>query len=165
MNLHMVRVIIDVSLQYISISNPNYLGIHQYRIWKLLNLVETSRLLLYFKYNFQIQWIIMFCPMAILSLQTQNFPLYPLLSLPFRYCIQSIFHNVIIWYLLLPRTFFPFTDPSRASLAGSSFLASGPVNFFILSVHFIRSIFLHIHTSNASSRFCSFRRSVQVSAP
>ena len=34
-----------------------------------------------------------------------------------------------------------------------------------LFVHFTRSILLHIHISNASSRFCSFRRSVQVSTP
>ena len=72
--------------------------------------------------------------------------------------------------------------------AGSSFLASGPANFFssslsipalffllplflaqlhffIMCVHCIRSILPHIHISNASRRFFSFRRSAQVSAP
>ena len=71
--------------------------------------------------------------------------------------------------------------------AGSSFLASGlanlfssslsvPALFFLLPlflaqlnflfcVHFTRSILLHTHISNASSSFCSFRRSAQVSAP
>ena len=37
--------------------------------------------------------------------------------------------------------------------------------FFILSVHFICSISFHIHILNASSHFCSFHRSVQISAP
>ena len=94
----------------------------------------------------------------------------------------------IIWYLLLPQTFFPFTIPSRASfsrqfvhsqwpslfiflfLISSSVILPPPTlssttAFFILSVHFTLSILLHTHISNASSRFCLFRRSVQVSAP
>ena len=41
---------------------------------------------------------------------------------------------------------------------------SSKTAFFILSVHFIRSILLHTHISNASSCFCLFRRGVQVSA-
>ena len=76
------------------------------------------------------QSIIVFCPRAGLSQQTQPSPLYPLLNLPFRILIQSIYHNVIYhWYLLLPRTFFPFTIPSRAS-----FSSSGPANFFCSSL-------------------------------
>ena len=39
--------------------------------------------------------IIVFFPRAGLSLQTQHSPLYPLLSLPFRIFIQSIYHNVV----------------------------------------------------------------------
>ena len=38
---------------------------------------------------------IVFCPREGLSLQTQHSPLYPLLSLPFRIFIQSIYHNVV----------------------------------------------------------------------
>ena len=94
----------------------------------------------------------------------------------------------IIPYFLLPRTFFPFTIPSRASFSRQFllsqwlsqflflFLISSSINlpsptlsittaFFILSIDFTLSILLHTHISNASSRFCSFRRSVQVSAP
>ena len=131
----------------------------------------------------------MFCSRAGLSLQTQHSPLYPLLILPFRISIHSIHHDVlIIWYLLLPRTFFPFTIPSRASFSRQFLLSQWPSQFlflffvsssiilpsptlssstafFTLSVHFTRSILLHTHISNASSCFYSFRRSVQVSAP
>ena len=89
----------------------------------------------------------------------------------------------IIWCLLLSWSFFQFTIPS----AGSSFLASGPVNFFfffsplhyqfqhyspsitlcsttaffILPVHFTHSILLYIHISNASSNFCSSHPNVK----
>ena len=60
------------------------------------------------------QSIIAFCSRAGLSLQTQHSPLYPLLSLPFRICIQSTYHDVV-YHLIFsaPRTFFPFTIPSR----------------------------------------------------
>ena len=94
----------------------------------------------------------------------------------------------IVWFLLQPRTFFPFTIPSRAFLNIQFLLSQWPSQFlflffisssiiflslnissitafFLLSVHFTRFIVLHIHISNASSCFCSFRRSVQVSAP
>ena len=93
----------------------------------------------------------------------------------------------MIWYLLLPRTFFPFTIPSRASFNRQFLLSQWPSRFlflffiscniilpsttlpnttvfFILPVHFTRSILLHIHIWNASSSVCSLRRSVQVSA-
>ena len=42
------------------------------------------------------QSIVVFCPRAGLSMQTQHSPLYPLLSLPFRIFIQSIYHNVCL---------------------------------------------------------------------
>ena len=94
----------------------------------------------------------------------------------------------IIWYLLLPRTFFPFTIPSIPYVSRQFLLSQWPSQllflffisssivlpsptlssttaFFILSVHFTRSILLYIYISNASSRFFSYRRSVQVSAP
>ena len=66
------------------------------------------------------QSIIVFCPRAGFSLQTQHSPLYPLLSLPFRIFIQSIYHNVV-YHLITssPRTFFPLTIPSRAPLRKS----------------------------------------------
>ena len=41
------------------------------------------------------QSIILFCPRAGLSLQTQHSPFYPLLSLPFRIFMQSIYHNIV----------------------------------------------------------------------
>ena len=41
------------------------------------------------------QSVIVFCPRAGLSLQTQHSPLYPLLSLPFRTCRQSVYHDVV----------------------------------------------------------------------
>ena len=41
------------------------------------------------------QSIVMFCPRAGRSLQTQHSPLCPLLSLPSRIFIQSIYHNVV----------------------------------------------------------------------
>ena len=41
------------------------------------------------------QSIILFCPRAGLSLQTQHSPVYPLLSIPFRILIQSIYNNVV----------------------------------------------------------------------
>ena len=94
----------------------------------------------------------------------------------------------IIWYILLPRTFFPFTIPSRASFSRQFLLSQWPSQF--LSIFFIsfsillpsptlssttalflfclsilqRSIFLHVHIWNASSRFCSFCNSVLTSA-
>ena len=72
----------------------------------------------------------MFCPRAGLSLQTQDSPLYPILSLPFRIFIQSIYHNVsIIWYLLLPRAFFAFTNPYRASFSRQFLLSQWPSQF------------------------------------
>ena len=129
----------------------------------------------------------MFCPRVDLSLQTQHSPLYPLLSLPFRIFIQPIYHNVVYHLISSASNFlavYHFFYIEHSS-AGSSSLVTDPANlfssslsvpalFFLLplfpaqlhfSVHFTRSILLHIHISNVSSRFCSFRRIVQVSAP
>ena len=52
------------------------------------------------------QSIIVFCPRAGLSLQTQHSPLYPLLSLPFRIFIQSIYHNVVCHLISSPTSNF-----------------------------------------------------------
>ena len=83
------------------------------------------------RYNvFVYQSIIVFCPKVGIPLQTQHYPLYSLLSLPVRICIQSISHD-LLYYLI---------SSSAANLL---------------------PILLHIHISNASNRFCSFRRSVQ----
>ena len=92
----------------------------------------------------------------------------------------------IILYLLLQRSFFPFTKPFRASFSSQFLLSQRPSQFIFLffisssiilpspalsritayfSVHFTCSILLHIHISNASSRFLLIRWCVQVSAP
>ena len=125
----------------------------------------------------------MFCPRADLSLQTQHFPHYPLLSLLFRIFIQSTYHNVVCHLISSSAAnFLPFQSilqqavPSQLVAQNMSFpllyqfqnYSSLSHSFqhhciFNFSVHFTRSILLHIHISNASSRFCSFRRSVQVS--
>ena len=88
-------------------------------------------------FNFSInQSIIVFCPRAGLSLQTQHSPLYPLLSLPFRIFIQSIYYNVVlssdIFFCLELSSRLPFLleHPS----AGNSSLANGPANFFFTSL-------------------------------
>ena len=137
-------------------------------------------------YTLYISSIIVLCSRSGLSLLTQHFPLYPLLSLPFSIFIQSIYYNVIPSFAenVHYRLQFLVEHPS----AGSSFSTSDQANFFssslsvpalffllplfltklhffVLSVHFTRSIFLHTHISNVSSRFCAFRRSFQVSVP
>ena len=131
----------------------------------------------------------MFFPRASLSLQTQLFhsTLFSAFLSVSSYSPFIIMLSVI-WYLLLPRTFFPFTIPSRASFSRQFLLSQFPSQFlflffisssiilpsptlpsttafFILSIHFTRSILLHIHISNASSRLCLFFHSDQVSAP
>ena len=86
----------------------------------------------------------------------------------------------IIWYLLLPRTFFLFTMPSRASFSRQFLLSQCPSQFlflflisysiilpsptlssttafFILSVHFTCSIFLHTQSQmRGLKHFTSF---------
>ena len=133
--------------------------------------------------------IIVFCPRPGLSLQTQDSPLYPLLSLPFRSYIQTIYHDDVYHLIyfsdanLLPLLLHAWrTSFSRQVLLSqwpSQFLflffmsfsiilpsptLSSTTAFFIFFLSISRSILLHIHISNASSCFCSFRRSVQVSA-
>ena len=77
-----------------------------------------------------------FCPRADLSLQTQHAPLYPLLSLHFHIFTQSFYHNVVLssdiifCFKLSFHSPFLLENPS----AGSSFLASGPTNFFSSSL-------------------------------
>ena len=131
----------------------------------------------------------MFCPSAGLSLQIQHASLYSLLSLPFRIFISFVYHNVV-YHLISPSAanFLhvchsfqsilqqavpsqPVAQPIYFPLLYqfqhySSFSHSFQHNcIFILSVHFTRSVLLRIHISNASRCFCSFSRSVQVSAP
>ena len=133
------------------------------------------------------QSIVLFGPRAGLSLQTQHFPLYPLSAFLFVSAYSPFTMMLsIISHFLLPQTFFPFTIPYRASFSRQFLLSQWPSQFIflffiscsiiltsptlssttafsILSVHFTRSILLHFF--NASNRFYSFRRSVQVSAP
>ena len=120
-------------------------------------------------------------PRADLSLQTQHTLLYPLLSLPFRILIQSIYHNAVYHLISSASNFLPvYHSFLRAVLSRQFLLSQWPSQFlslvfisssiillsptlsstsafFILSVHFTRSILLHTHISNASSYFCSFR--------
>ena len=123
--------------------------------------------------KFQFSWfiqsinqsIIVFCPRAGLSLQTQQHsPLFPLLSLSFHICIQSIYHDIVYHLIssvanLLPvyhsfqsilqqavpsqpvaqPVFFPFIS---SIIILPSPIPSSTTEFFILSVHFTRSILL-----------------------
>ena len=86
------------------------------------------------------QSIIVFCPRAGLSLQTQHSPLYPLLSPPFRIFIQSIYHNVV--YHLI-------------SSAASNFL---PI------CHTFQSILQQAFPSQPVSQLISFSSALSVSA-
>ena len=87
----------------------------------------------------------------------------------------------IMWYLLLPRTFFPFTIPSRASFSRQLLLSQWPSQFLFLffisssiifpcptlfstTAFFILSLHPSPHLKCFQS-FCSFRHSAQVSAP
>ena len=80
--------------------------------------------------------IIVFCPMAGLSLQTQHSLLYPLLSLPFRIFIQSVYHNIVRRLISSSASNFLLFYHSFQSILqpGSSFLASGPAHFFSSSL-------------------------------
>ena len=75
--------------------------------------------------------IIVFRPRAALSLQTQHSPLYRLLSLPFRICIQSNYHDVV--YHLISSSdanLLPVTILSKASFSRQFLLSQWPSNFF-----------------------------------
>ena len=81
------------------------------------------------------------------SLQTQHSPFYPLLSLPFRICIQSIYHNVV--YLLISSSaanffLFPFSRQFLLSQRPSQFLS-----FFVNS----SSIVLPFPTLSSTTAF------------
>ena len=61
-------------------------------------------------------------------------------------------------------------QPISFPLMSSSIILPSPTfssitAFFILCVPFTRSLLLHIHITNASNRFCSFRRSALDSEP
>ena len=103
----------------------------------------------------------MLCSRAGLSLQAQHSPLYPLLSLPFRIFVQSIYHKVVYHLISSAANFLPFTIPPRASFNSQLLLSqflflffisssiilplptlSSTTAFFILSVHLTRSILL-----------------------
>ena len=77
-----------------------------------------------------------FCPRVGLWLQTQHFPFYPLLSAFLFVSSYSPFIVIlsIIWYLILPRTFFPFTisPRPRVSLSKQFFLSQWPSRFLFL---------------------------------
>ena len=81
----------------------------------------------------------MICLRAGFSFQTQHSPLYPLLSLPFCIFTQSIYHNVV-YHLISPS-------------AGSSFLASGPSNFFYSSSLSVPALFFILPLFQAQLHF------------
>ena len=135
---------------------------------------------------FVVQSILVFCP-------SRSFTANSAFStLPSSRPSFSYLHTVHLSWCCLSSDIFFCREPSshlpfllEHPSAGTSFLVSGPANFFfisssiiltspipsnttaffILSYHFTRSILLHNHISNAYNRFCSFRRSLQVSAP
>ena len=113
------------------------------------------------------QSLTVFCSRIGFSLQTEPSPLYPLLSLPFRISIQSIYYEVVYYLISFVTNFLPFTIPSRASFSRQFLLGqrhsqflffffisssiilpsltlSRTTAYFILSVHFTCSILLHI---------------------
>ena len=79
------------------------------------------------------------------------------------HCSRASFSRQFLLSKWRSQFLFLFFVSSSILLPSPTF--SSETAFFILSVHFTRSILLHTHISNASSCFCSFRRSVQVSAP
>ena len=98
--------------------------------------------------------MIVFCPRAGFPPQTQHSPLYPLLTFFFVSSYSPfIIMLSIIWYRLLPRTFFSFTIHSRASFSrqfllsqwSSQFLfpsLSVPALFFLLPLFLAQLYFL-----------------------
>ena len=103
----------------------------------------------------------MFCLRAGISLQTQHSPLYPLLSLPFRIFLQSIYYNVV--YHLISSSAANFFSRLLSLLeyasASNSFLASGLANLFPL-LHQFQHRILPCPTLSSITTFlyfvCSF---------
>ena len=97
----------------------------------------------------------MFCPRTGLSLQTQHYPLHPLLSLPFRIFIQSIYHDTL--YLLISSSaanLLPVYQSSNSILQQQFLLSQWPSQciflFFISS-----SIILRSPTLSSTTAFLS----------
>ena len=89
------------------------------------------------------QSITVFCPRIGLSLQTEPSPFYPVLSLPFRIFIQSIYHKVVYHLISSAANFLPFTIPSRTSFSRQFLLSQWPSNFFSTSLSVPALFFLH----------------------
>ena len=84
-------------------------------------------------------------------------PTSELILQPFRRFTYVTAHSTALPLLYVRHRHFTYIRAHSPTLSSTT-------AFFILSVHFTLSILLHNHISNASTRFCSFRRSVQVSA-
>ena len=85
-----------------------------------------------------------------LSLQTQHSRLYPLLSLPFRIFIQSIYLNVV-YHLISSSASSHLPYLLELPSAGSSFLASVPAYFFFFLIS--SSIILPSPTLSRTTEF------------
>ena len=99
-----------------------------------------------------------FCLRAGLSLQTQHFPLYPLLSLPFRIFIQSIYHNVVyhhIFFCLELSSHLPFLLEHPLS---RHFLLSQCPSQFLFLFHISSSIILPSPTLSSTTDYFSERK-------
>ena len=85
----------------------------------------------------------MFCPRAGLSLQTQHSPLNLCSAFLFVSSYSPFFIMLsIIWYLHLPRTFFSFTIPSRASFSRQFLLSQWSSQFLSSSLSVPSLLFL-----------------------
>ena len=99
------------------------------------------------------QSIIVFCPRAGLSLQTQHSSLYHLLSLPLL-SSYSPFIIMVSYHLISSsaRTFFPFTIPCRASFSRQFLLSQWP-RLFLFLFFISSSIILPSHTLSITTVF------------
>ena len=95
-------------------------------------------------------------------MQVRHYPFYPLLNFPFRICIVRL--CIAGSSFLDSGLFFPLFFISFSIILPFPTVSSTASCLFCLSI-FTRPILLHIHISNASSHLCSFRRSIQFSAP
>ena len=94
----------------------------------------------------------MFCPRTGLSLKTQHFPLYPLLSLPFRMFIQSIYHNVVYHLISFSAVnFLPVYIPSRTFFCRQFLLSQWPGQFLLL---IFNSLLLPLFLAQLHFLFC-----------